>query len=383
MKILINRTDAIGDVILTMPVIYAIKEKFPEAKIYFLVSPRTADLFKHNTFVDSVFVYNPNTSLFLKCRFLFDLFKKNKFSHYLFFGGKHLPGLFALICKVPWRGGLLSKWKSFLVLNFGVRQKRSDVLMHESDYNLGLLKPLGIDLLQDVDNFYKCTRIKYFPKLFVDEAEVQQDFLAFLKNTFLTINDVQKLKNTKFIFLHPGMTGHTLGISMKKYAELAEYIVRFEFVQLIVSYTPSDKKYIDQFIYECKKLFSEKNVSEKFEKIIFFNGAENGLNFFKNILSKASLFIGPSTGTTHMAHVLNIPVIAFYSPIKVQSVKRWGPYNYLNSSDVQIFTPKEACNEKFKCLYSLSLDQNSKCKIFCMDTIDMNGPKAFIGKILN
>ena len=43
-----------------------------------------------------------------------------------------------------YRVGPLSKPHSFLFYNRGVRQRRSHVEMHEADYNLQLLRRLGI-----------------------------------------------------------------------------------------------------------------------------------------------------------------------------------------------------------------------------------------------
>ncbi len=45
-----------------------------------------------------------------------------------------------------------------------------------------------------------------------------------------------------------------------------------------------------------------------------------------NLISNASLFIGPSTGPTHIANALGIHTISIYSPIKVQSALRWSPF---------------------------------------------------------
>src|ERR1041385_8669613 len=55
-RILIIRTDRIGDVILTTPAIEAIRKNFPQAKISILVAEQTQDLVKGNPFVDEVLV---------------------------------------------------------------------------------------------------------------------------------------------------------------------------------------------------------------------------------------------------------------------------------------------------------------------------------------
>ena len=66
------------------------------------------------------------------------------------------------------------------------------------------------------------------------------------------------------------------------------------------------------------------------------------------VLSHASLFVGPSTGTTHIASVLGVPVVGLYSPIKVQSALRWAPVTK-NPDKIKILVPDVICGEVKKC----------------------------------
>lgn len=66
------------------------------------------------------------------------------------------------------------------------------------------------------------------------------------------------------------------------------------------------------------------------------------------VLTKAILFIGPSTGTTHIAAVLGVPVVGIYSPIKIQSSLRWGPLSK-NKEKIKLLVPDVICGEIKKC----------------------------------
>ena len=61
-KILVVRTDRVGDVLLTTPVSTALREAFPKAKITWLVSPYTAPLLEHNPDVDQVLLDRDGSS---------------------------------------------------------------------------------------------------------------------------------------------------------------------------------------------------------------------------------------------------------------------------------------------------------------------------------
>jgi len=54
-NILIIRTDRLGDAVVTTPLIKAIKELFPDKKLYVLCSKQNEIIFKQNPYIDEVF----------------------------------------------------------------------------------------------------------------------------------------------------------------------------------------------------------------------------------------------------------------------------------------------------------------------------------------
>lgn len=334
MRVLINRTDAIGDTILTMPMAKIIKENHPNAKIAFIISPKSKDLFLHHPYIDECWVLDHSNNLFSKISHMLKLFTEFKPDTFFHVGGSYIPTFFAWFKRVPFRGGLKSKWKSFLFLNKGIRQSRSIVAMHESDYNLNLLRPLGIE-------YHYSHRDKYRPIIQLKFDEVQSSFKFFE-------DDLKQagIKNNKsIVMIHPGMVGHTLNWSSRNYARLVSRIEnanpdKFLFV---ISHTPVDEPYLIGF-----RDFFEQEENKKFkESIYYFNGINRGLRDYMGILSKAECFIGPSTGTTHIANALGVKQIGLYSPIKVQSALRWSPF--YRGSGVEILVPEVVCGEQFKC----------------------------------
>ena len=55
-NILIVRTDRIGDVVLTVPAIRAIRNKFPDARLTVLLSPLTFDLLNGLSIIDEILI---------------------------------------------------------------------------------------------------------------------------------------------------------------------------------------------------------------------------------------------------------------------------------------------------------------------------------------
>ncbi len=341
MNILINRTDAIGDTLLSTPLARLIKEKDKNAHIAFLVSPRSGDLIKLCEGIDEVFVYDSNWPLVKKISFLRNLFKNYKMEYYFHLGGSFLPSFFAALNRVKNRGGLRSKILSFLFLNKGIRQSRSTVVMHESEYNMALAAPFNFHFSSSkYDNYRPIIKIN------TEQAKL--------------IRKEENIPNTKkLIIIHPGMSGHTLNWSSRNYGKLISLLYNKygdDFVYM-VSFTPSDEPYLiglRDYISQDTKL----NKSVK-----YFDGSVKGLIHYAHLLSEANLFIGPSTGTTHMANSLDIPLVALYSPIKVQSSMRWGPYKHDNS--VEVIVPDVVCGETKYC-------SGASCPYYeCMSKIEV------------
>lgn len=352
MKVLISRTDAIGDCLLTMPMAQLIKENFPDAHVTFLVSPLTQDLFIDQPYIDEVLVYPKKSTIFTRFIFLWRHLNRKKITHYFFVGGDKFPSFMAYLKGISFRGGLVAKFSQMLWLNRGVRQKRSLVEMHESDYNLHLLKPMGIE-------YNYRLRDHLVPQIKLNQNEVEEAWVDLAK----LMDSEQKDLMEECIIFHPGMTGHTLNWPSRNYIRLItriekDFPKRFSF---LISFTKVDESYLNG----AREEIEQSHYNFVRNRVYFFDGAVKGLRHYMKILSKASLFIGPSTGTTHMAHALGRKIVTIYSPIKVQSSQRWGPY-LQNSSSVTVMTPEVVCGEQFQCILE-------KCPYYeCMGKIEVD-----------
>lgn len=330
--IVINRTDAIGDTVLTLPMADRLKQVYPTAKIIFLTSPRAQDLFYNHPYVDEVVVIDPQASFLKKVRKLLAFFKRTKPDVFFHVGGITLPCLIALFCRVPFRGGIKSRLPTFLSLKDGMRQSRSIVPISETDHNLELLAPL----LGDISPFEGAPA----PHLTLSEQERQEAHQQFSEWVVAEGHDPKR----EWIFIHPGMSGHTLNWASRNYARLILRLMKYHPKRFlfIISHTPSDEPYLAPLRDHLAKTASE----QVGESVLFFNGATKGLRFTMNVMSFARLFVGPSTGTTHLASCLGVATVGIYSPIRAQSAVRWGPF-YRERSRVVV--PDVVCGEVTRC----------------------------------
>ncbi|MFH1287504.1 MAG: glycosyltransferase family 9 protein [bacterium] len=321
-NILICRTDHIGDVLLSTPAVSLLKKKFPNAFISFLTSRYASVVLRNNPDVKEIF-YIEDENL------VFEL-KKRKFDSavVLFPSFEVCKKIF--LAKIPLRIGPANKWFVFLFLNKPVFQHRSRVEKHEVEYNLDLLKPLGVEAERISLNFVVPKDAKKFALDWKNENNI--------------------FENDKFVIMHPCMKGSALNWPLKYYAELADKLIKEKKAKVLLSYGHGEENAIQDLI----KLMKE-------TPIVLDKALD--LSFLAGLISEADFVFCPSTGILHLAVAVNTKTVSIFSPVLVQSKKRWGPYG----KGHLVFEPPVHCKEKFKC-------KKNKCLCYnCMRKITVNG----------
>jgi ADP-heptose:LPS heptosyltransferase len=240
---------------------------------------------------------------------------------------------------VPNRIGPLSKLHSFFFYNRGTRQRRSLVEMHEADYNLQLLRKLGIR----VGTQTLPTRIAV-PAEQTEWAKNWLDQKGYLPDPNL---------REHLVAVHPGMGGSALNWPENYYVELIRALDR-----------EGHRILITGGIAEASLLERLEDSLKGTEKPILFYLAEpgTGVDRLAALYQSASIVVAPSTGPLHVAVALGKPVLTFYPPIRVQSAIRWGPY-VKNFDDAAVLVPEAYCGEDFSC-------RGPKCNYYpCMRSI--------------
>ncbi|MFA6418848.1 MAG: glycosyltransferase family 9 protein [Candidatus Margulisiibacteriota bacterium] len=129
-NILVIRPDAIGDLVLTLPAIQAVKKKFPLAKITVLARPYTAPLLIGQPAVDAV-IYDYELG-----KYKFDL-SINYFNEFK-------DTFAAFKARIPYRLGDSSRVLTGWMNNLRVFRHWEDPTRHEVEFNFDLLHRLGI-----------------------------------------------------------------------------------------------------------------------------------------------------------------------------------------------------------------------------------------------
>jgi len=324
-KILIVRTDRIGDVVLSIPLAEIIKKKFPNSKITYFIRNYTSALLDGNSFIDDVLIADESEGEILFKKNL-NKIKSNKFDTCIVVNPTLKITLIMFLAGIKNRIGTGYRWYSVL-FNQKVFEHRKYGDKHELEYNLNLLSKLGIDAngIPNKINFH----LKIDPESSrkIDSLLLQKGFNA----------------GNKIIIIHPGSGGSSVDLPKKKLIELTRMLAVQTDTSIVIAGSKSEESLCKEF--------------EVSSSVINFSG-QLDLSLLKALINKANLFISNSTGPMHIAAALGIYVIGFFPKISACSQKRWGPYTEKKS----IFVPTINCSnctreqcEKLNCMNSIDI----------------------------
>lgn len=323
-NILIVRTDRIGDVVLTLPLCSIIKKHYPNSKISFLLREYTKALAQNNPCIDNIITLKENKGKPL----IFENIKqlKNKYDTCIVAHPTFRIALILFFSGIKIRIGTGYRWYSFL-FNKKLYEHRKDAKFHELEYNVHLLKKIGIDEKINRDN----VTFNLYPA-----KESQEKIKIFLANKNVNIKK-------SIIIIHPGSGGSSVDLPINKMKELVKKISDELDVEILITGNINEKELCQSLVVNEKT----KNISGELE-----------LSELIALIDQCKLLIANSTGPIHIASALGKFVIGFYPNITECSEERWGPY----TNRKIIFKPKINCHESNK----------MSEKINCMNTIDIN-----------
>ena len=288
-KIVISRTDSIGDVVLTLPLAGILKEKYPEAKIIFLGNTYTKPIINCSTAVDEVWEWAEIQQMEDKAQIEW-LRSQNVDVFIHVFPRRELARL-AQKAKIPHRVGTSHRLYHFLTCNHRPNFTRKNSELHEAQLNTKLLKHFHVSngfSLSELSVLAKFTKLPEPPNKFKDLLDSNKYNLVF----------------------HCKSQGSALEWGVEKFIALAKLLDSNQF-NIFFSGTEGESKFFRD------KLPLQKN-------IIDLSG-QMTLNELIAFISKSDLLLACSTGPLHIAGLCNINTIGLFTQKKPLHFGRWQP----------------------------------------------------------
>ncbi|MDT8447082.1 MAG: glycosyltransferase family 9 protein [bacterium] len=312
-KVLVLRTDRIGDFVLSLPVFEVLSNRLGMT-VDVLCRPAVLPLLDHNPHVRLAHSYNQEIE-----KHLLEKLNHDSFDALLVLVNDEVARrAIPQLSQIPIRIGPLSKPGMLRYYTHPAIQKRSRSVQSEALYNLDLTRAFGWD-----------GQLPPKPQLYFNPAEVS-DFAALLTQKLPTLD-----LTSGYIVVHPGMAGSALNWPLSHYGELLAHLAAKQ--QVVLTGASLAESETNQQLIEALPSDLKKGV---------FNGAQKfSLRELALLCRAAQCFVGPSTGPTHLAAAAGAPVVSFYPPIRVQSKTRWAPF----MAEGTIFDPQVLCGEKYQC----------------------------------
>ncbi|MDZ4676972.1 MAG: glycosyltransferase family 9 protein [Oligoflexia bacterium] len=338
-KICIARVDRIGDLILTLPCQTVWQTSRPEDKIIWLVNENLKFVMTQvSPSVNALYVTTPRGFIARVINGL-KLLRQLREENIDEVIAVHVPWWIAFafyFAGIKRRTGVASQWYSWIFFNRRLRQKRSQAVKHESQYNLDLIK----FALGNSD-----TQVLPATILHPLEKYVQKWTEKFISSGL----DLKRM-----VVIHPGMAGSARNWPAIRYRELTAMFLAQK-VSVVVTGGLVDKVFLKQTDIE--------NLRGVYSVV----GKTDGHDLLA-ILSLARCVVAPSTGVAHLAASVGVPVAGIYSPVKVQAPIRWAP----RGRQVEIFVPQVNCPGVRACLGPV-------CKYYdCMSEIPVDSVATYV-----
>lgn len=290
-KIAVLRANALGDFIVTLPALKALRNTYPDAEIVLLGKPwHQPFLIKGRTPVDRVIVVPVKKGIRnetgqqedpAEVGSFLDQMRKEQFDVVLNFQGNGISA-----------NPFIKQFGATLTV--GLTCEQAEKLDRSIDYYY--YQSEAIRFLEVV-KLIGATTASIEPELNVLPDD-EDDVAAFM----LTV------KNKPYIVLHPVAMDTRRMWPLENYARLADELKQRQY-EVVFSGAPEDKAVIDDIIYSMN--YSAVNTCGSFS-----------LGGMTAVLSHAALMISADTGPLHLARAVSAPTIGFYW---APNLINWGP----------------------------------------------------------
>lgn len=289
-RLLVVRTDRLGDVVLSLPAVEALRRAYPSAAVDLLVRPYAAPLARLQRSVRRV-----HTDDLPGLRGLPALVSKLRRSGYdVVFHLHPCPrlALAAFLADIPVRIGTRYRFYAFL-FNRRIALHRAASGLHERDLNLLLLEGAGV------------------PAAGVETGIEVPDPAKFEVQRMLRESGLDKSRPVAV--LHPGSGGSSLAWPPDRFADLARLLTRAGCLVLVTG--SSQEKPLAAIVRST----APRGILDLAGRLDLVQLAA--------LLGQVDILVSNSTGPLHLADALGTRVVGLYSPFLGATPDRWAPYH--------------------------------------------------------
>lgn len=286
LKILVSRLKYIGDIILTTPVIDALREKFPDSEIHYLGDKHGVTLLEKNPALDRIIPYDFSVPSVLEQIRISYVLRRENYDVAIDLFGNPRSALAILFTGAKTRIGGNFGWRSRTFTHpVTIRERVTSVAFH-----LRYLEPLGID------GYLGST------KIYLDEREREDAKRELLS---LGMDPVKPV-----VGLHIGATWPAKVWPARNFARLTELVTEWLGAQVVITRGPKDNRHFNEFTaaIRCK----------------FIDYLPHDLRKLAATISCCDIYVSNDAAPMHISPAVGTPTVGIFGPGEPDI---WFPYD--------------------------------------------------------
>ncbi len=295
MNILIRATNWIGDAVMSLPALRAIRARYSEARISVLARPWVLDLYARERFADEIVPYSCRN---LREKFRLALSLQGRFDCAILLPNAFEAAALALLAGIPERIGYARDGRSLLLTRPVPVPKAGEIPRHERFYYLELLRRAGvIDCLPRTENPIR-----------LDCAEDARD-------------------EGRALLSKAGLQGSVIGVSPGAAYGGAKRWLPERFAEAAASIARSTGSHVAVF-----GSTGERGICEEVRSAISARGilahnfaGETTLARFISLAAACDVFLTNDSGAMHIASALGVPTVAVFGATDDTATGPTGP----------------------------------------------------------
>lgn len=310
-KILIGRSDMLGDVVCSTPIIAPIKQLFPDAKLYYLIKESFIPLMDTHPDIQGCIAdplpYTTTRSDAPSMARLAQRIKKESMDIFIGLWEEPRYGWIAKKAGIPIRIGHAHSFKHWWYYTHTYRTDFLDFSRHIVDINLSLLKAFGF------------SESPLFP-------------------TRLCLSDVAKKNIHKkfpwtknpYVVIHIDAGTETRILSVEIFSRVVHHLLSLHIPHVVLCGQARNSD-------SAKSIIAANNNDPRILDLTTSATLED----LTVIIDKAKFLFGSDSGPVHIASACNTPVVVYYQN-RIQNPMRWGPWMVPHS----IIWSEHGCRDK-------------------------------------
>lgn len=321
-RLLVSRTDRLGDLVLALPFVETLKVRYPDCQIDVMASLYASPILENNNHIDGI-VRVQNDQLAGSRHYMKELEQKIIRANYkavvVLFPERRISRLLYR-ADVPVRIGTAGRFHSVFFTHRLLHSRKVNK-KHESEYNLDFLK------------YFREGPTITKPTVYPTTKE--------LDNAIRILADAGV--KLPFVVLHPGSGGSAERWSMRDFMKLSAILEQGGYrVVMTGSETEGDA---------VSRLADEMRIS-----VAKITGMTD-LRTLTAVLKLAEMVVANSTGPLHLAAATGTRVLGLYPSKRVMSPLRWGPvgegHRVLQPQVDQCTCPAQQCH----CMQTITVQE--------------------------